>query len=170
MAKRVLLALVFVVSGCTSTYTKTTVSEPTVVLQRGKNVAIAVPENGFYETKQYAESGHSTALAVQAAFAKFAGRTSIVSECKTLPCLEEKMGTESDYLVVPEILHWEDRATEWSGKKDKLEIKLSVYDAKTGKELASAVLAGKSKWGTFGGDHPQDLLPEPIDGYVATLF
>ena len=71
---------------------------------------------------------------------------------------------------MPEILHWEDRNTEWSGIKDKIEIKLVVYDAATGNELASTIIAGKIKWATFGGDHPQDLLPEPLKRYVESLY
>ena len=145
-----LFLLAFIISGCTSTYTQTTLSEPTVTLQSGKVVVIAIPVNGSYEGKEYSGSGRSTALAVRAAFAKFASETSIIMECQTLSCLTEKAGTSTDYLVVPEILHWEDRATEWSGIKDKLEIKLSVYDARTGKELAATILTGKSKWATFG--------------------
>lgn len=68
------------------------------------------------------------------------------------------------------ILHWEDRATEWSGKKDKIEIKLSIYGAEGNQEIAGTIIGGKSKWATFGGDHPQDLLPEPIQAYVDTLY
>jgi hypothetical protein len=170
MANLFWLVVAFAVSGCTSTYTRTNLAEPVAVLQRGKSVAIATPADGVYGTTEYASSGKSTALAVRGAFAKFAGETSIVSACKDLACLREQAGAESDYLVVPEILHWEDRNTEWSGIKDSIEIKLAVYDSKSGNELAASVIAGKSKWATFGGDHPQDLLPEPIYAYVATLF
>jgi len=58
------------------------------------------------------------------------------------------------YYVASEILHWEDRATEWSGLPDKIEIKVIIYDTKSGREISSAVLSGRSKWTTFGGDHP----------------
>jgi hypothetical protein len=67
-------------------------------------------------------------------------------------------------------LHWEDRATEWSGKSDRLEIQLVIFNVHTGDELANATLTGKSKWATFGGDHPQDLLENPILEYVASLY
>ena len=70
----------------------------------------------------------------------------------------------------PEILHWEDRATEWSGKSDRIEIQLVIYDAVTRKELANSSYTGTSKWATFGGDHPQDLLPEPTYQYVNGLY
>jgi Domain of unknown function (DUF4823) len=164
------LLLAIAATGCTSTYTQSTLASPTVKLAVGKIIAIANPANGSYGGKEYAGSGQSTATAVRAAFAKFAKETSVIAECQTVSCLTEKVGATADYLVVPEILRWEDRATEWSGIKDKLEVKLSVYDAKSGKELAASALAGKSKWATFGGDHPQDLLPDPIDRYVESLF
>jgi Domain of unknown function (DUF4823) len=170
MLRKGLVLLTVVLAGCTSTYTQSDLSSPTVKLERGKVVAIATPANGSYGGKEYAGSGQSTATAVRAAFAKFARETSVVSECQTLSCLTEKVGATVDYLVIPEILRWEDRATEWSGIKDKLEVKLAIYDARSGKELAASSLGGKSKWATFGGDHPQDLLPEPINGYVASLF
>ena len=49
------------------------------------------------------------------------------------------------YYAVPDILHWEDRATEWSGIPDKIELKISIYDVTLGSEIASAVVSGKSK-------------------------
>jgi hypothetical protein len=71
---------------------------------------------------------------------------------------------------VPEILSWEDRATEWSGIPDSIEIKLSLYDGASGQELSSVVITGKSKWATLGGDHPQDLLAAPFRKFVESLY
>jgi hypothetical protein len=73
-------------------------------------------------------------------------------------------------LVYPTILHWEDRATEWSGIPDRVEIKIEIIGATTGKGLDSAIIKGKSGLATFGGDHPQDLLPKPVEDYVSGLF
>ncbi len=36
-----------------------------------------------------------------------------------------------DILIYPTILHWEDRATEWSGLRDRAKIKLELIDTKT---------------------------------------
>jgi uncharacterized protein DUF4823 len=49
------------------------------------------------------------------------------------------------YYVETVIMHWEDRNTEWSGIPDRIEIKLIIYDVKTGVEIASSVMNGKSK-------------------------
>ncbi|NCF25983.1 MAG: DUF4823 domain-containing protein [Gammaproteobacteria bacterium] len=40
----------------------------------------------------------------------------------------------------------------------------------TGEVIDSALIDGKSKWATFGGDHPQDLLEKPLADYARSLF
>ena len=74
------------------------------------------------------------------------------------------------YLVYPTILHWEDRATEWSAIPDRVEVKIDIIESTTAKLLDSVVIKGKSGLATFGGDHPQDLLPKPVGEFVSTLF
>jgi hypothetical protein len=161
--------LLLLLSGCASTYKNAPLAEPSAKLVSGKSVFIATSANGFYESKEYQNSGKMTTLAVRAAFARFATSTTVSADCKDLPCLERTQGQNYDYYVVPEILHWEDRATEWSGIPDRLEVKISVFDP-TKKEIASSIISGKSKWLTFGGDHPQDLLSEPVNEYVGSLY
>jgi hypothetical protein len=84
--------------------------------------------------------------------------------------LEAARAGGHDYLIFPEIKHWEDRATEWSGKSDKIEVRITIIDARTGDLVDSVDVRGKSRWGTFGGDHPQDLLAVPIEDFVAEAF
>ena len=45
-----------------------------------------------------------------------------------------------------------------------------VVDVRTDKTLSTVIIDGSSGLATFGGDHPQDLLPEPVGEYVDTLF
>ena len=75
-----------------------------------------------------------------------------------------------DYLVLPTLLHWEDRATEWNFMRDKVQVRIEVVDVFSGQVADSAVVEGKSGIVTLGGDHPQDLLPEPIDDYLQSLL
>jgi len=157
-------------SGCASTYKQEVVTPQKAKLERGKAVLVATPKNGAYEDKGYQGSGRQTAAAVQAAFARFSNRVVVSARCADLPCLQSESAGLYAYLIVPEILHWEDRATEWSGIPDRIEVKLVVSDAQSGIEVSSIVVSGKSKWATFGGDHPQDLLPEPVREYVESLY
>jgi hypothetical protein len=169
--KKLLIPLIIVLmSGCTSTYKQEAIVKSTAKLVNGKSILISVPSNGSYEGKEYSGSGASTSQATYSAFARHSSKISIVETCKTADCLKSKSNISADYYVVPEILHWEDRNTEWSGIKDKMEVKITVYNAADMSELCSSIISGKSKWATFGGDHPQDLLPEPLKNYVESLY
>ena len=169
---RLISILIFatMISGCAATYKQDTLVEANTKLVRGKSVAISTPSNGFYEEQEYSASGRITAFAVRASFARFTNAITVVPDCKDLMCLKKDQSTSYDYFVIPEILHWEDRATEWSGKPDRIEIKITIYGGQSSKELASTIVSGKSKWATFGGDHPQDLLTEPLNKYVESLY
>lgn len=160
----------FVISGCTSTYHQRTVSDTTTQLQNNKNVLISTPDNGYYGSTQYQGSGQMTANAVRTAFLRHTDQAKVTTKCHGYSCMDMFLPDEYQYYVQPDILHWEDRATEWSGKKDVIEIKLTIYQTSTKEILSSVVLSGKSKWATFGGDHPQDLLAEPINNFVDTLY
>ena len=162
-----LIVFTSILSGCTATYKQEVLTQPSTNLVRGKSVAIATPTNGFYETEEYRASGKMTSLAIQSAFSHFSSTITVIPECKNLLCIRD---SNHYYYVIPEILHWEERATEWSGKPDRIQVKISVYDNMTLKELASTIISGTSKWATFGGDHPQDLLVEPINTYVQSLY
>lgn len=73
----------------------------------------------------------------------------------------------SGYSIDPKILHWEDRATEWSGKADRVKVSLSLY--RSGSLIGSALVTANNSFFTFGGDHPEDLLDAPFEVYAASL-
>ncbi|MBV1913834.1 MAG: DUF4823 domain-containing protein [Pseudomonadales bacterium] len=131
---------------------------------------ISIPEDGWYGNTQYPNSGKMTANAVRAAFAKNANKADLAKDCKDEECLSKIDVEKYGYFVKPVILNWEDRATEWTGKSDRIEIQIVIFDAITKQELANSSYSGKSQWATLGGDHPQDLLPEPTNNYVDSLY
>jgi Domain of unknown function (DUF4823) len=165
-----LLIVLGLICGCTSTYKQEDLSPPSAKLLNGKSILIASPSDGFYEDHEYPGSGKSTAEAFHSAFARHSNTVVVSDQCKDLTCLKSLPSNPSDYYVVPEILHWEDRATEWSGIKDKLEVKVALYNAKDSKAMCITIISGKSKWMTFGGDHPEDLLSEPVNTFVESLY
>ena len=142
-----------------------------VVLERNASAYIAVPRDGVYGGTVYHGSGQNTAQIILAAFPKH------LLQVVTAPAYEDyKKSLELvkkegyNYLIYPVILEWEDRATEWSGIPDRVSVKITVVDANTGRVADSAIVKGRSGWATFGGDHPQDLLPKPTGEYASSLF
>jgi len=74
-----------------------------------------------------------------------------------------------DLVVYSEIEHWSDRATEWSGIPDRIAIRVRVIDVTSGEVLDDRQLKAASRWATFGGDHPQELLPKLSQQWAASL-
>lgn len=170
MLRVTFVVVAILAGGCVSTFEHRELKSVSVALDSTKGVLISTPKDGWYENKQYRNSGVMTASAIRSAFSRHASRVDVVDTCHGVDCLASIDIEEFGYYVKPEILHWEDRATEWSGKRDRVEIRLAIFDAVTEAELASSSYVGKSKWATFGGDHPQDLLAEPTNKYVSDLY
>lgn len=166
-----LLALVSLMSGCTNTYKMVSLplEAPTVkagnplpILKIGDQVVVSKPTDGQYGEKVYAGSGAMVQLAVVG--------------CLKANGLEAVAKTEANghefsagkWQVVPTILEWEDRATEWSGRPDRIKVELRTIDP-TGQPRNATIISGASKWATLGGDHPQDMLAPAFASWGSQL-
>ena len=137
----------------------------------GARIYVATPNDGNYNGRLYPGSGAVVATAFDSAFSRFSNSVIVGprsdSAADGIARAKEK---NCAYAVMPNITKWEDRATEWSGIRDKMELFVKVIRVDDGVSIASAEIKGKSRWMTFGGDHPQDLVKVPVDQFVATLF
>jgi hypothetical protein len=170
MIKLVSAFSILFVLGCSSTYKHTELKLPIAKLDPSLGVLISIPDDGWYGEHQYQNSGRMTANAVRNAFSKLVSRVDVIDNCKGEECLNNLNVEKYGYFVKLIIMHWEDRATEWSGKKDRIEIQIIIYETINKIELANFSYTGSSKFLTFGGDHPQDLLPEPTKELVNKLY
>ena len=166
------LALAFSVAACASNYETTVIqdnrAEP---ISPDASLLVAVEGDGSYIDKIYPGSGNMARRAMVLALSKYATDVSAIpdfmtAEAATLNAKAQNAG----YLVYLSILNWEDRATEWSGRPDRIEIAVRLIDGNSGDLLESKLVKASSKWATFGGDHPQDLLKTPFDQYAAGIF
>jgi hypothetical protein len=140
-------------------------------LVRLSPVWVALAADGAYGGKPYLGSGGEATRATVAAFSEVAVRVDAGTRVQPeLANIEEARSIGATLLVIPTILHWEDRATEWSGIRDKMSLRVLVIDVASSQPIGSAVLEGRSRWATFGGDHPQDLLRKPLSDYVRSLY
>lgn len=166
------VAIVSVLSACVDTH-QLIVSDVdgAVRLRPADTIFIAVPEDGAYGADIYRGSGRNTAQIIYSAFSKHTRSARIGHSVQSF---EEALASTrkggQKYLVYPTILHWEDRATEWSGIPDKVEVKIEIVESTSGEAIASGVAKGKSGLATFGGDHPQDLLPDPVEEFVSSVY
>lgn len=140
-------------------------------LTRNAHACIAIPADGHYETHTYKGSGQATAESINRAFAPYLDTTVLDSSAETQKAaLADSQKQACVYLLYSQILHWEDRATEWSGRPDRAALKLMVLSVPDGKVLDDMIFHAKSSFWTMGGDHPQDLLYKPLKQYASELF
>jgi len=167
-----IVLLAVAVTGCSSKYRVDSYEKPVTELSRQEGFYVILPADGSYDGQVYERSGTYAAQAVTSALLTHAQKV----ETGTVPgedlssAIKHAREQGLDYVFQTTILHWEDRATEWSGIPDKLTVKFLVVDAASEKLLSSTVTSASSKWSTFGGDHPQDLLPAPAKLFVDQLF
>jgi hypothetical protein len=164
---------VLLLSACQHTYRELPVggAPPRPELPTGSTVYVAIPPDGRHRKEFVPESGQFTAVTLRDAFAKYVKRAYVGRRVQSYQeGLETARAAGCGYFVYPTILRWEDRFTEYSGRRDLVEIKVEIAEAASGEVLHATILRGRSRLFTDGGDTPQDLLPEPIRNYVASLF
>jgi hypothetical protein len=157
--------------GCSNTYKmeQLPLEAPTVrtgtslpALRLGDPVVVSKPSDGRYGDKVYAGSGAMVQLALVSclksngldAVARVEGKDAATGPNK--------------WHVVPTILEWEDRATEWSGLPDRIKVEVRTIDPE-GRPRDVTIVSGSSKWATFGGDHPQDMLAPALAAWGTQL-
>lgn len=168
------LAPLILLIGCSHTYqiNRPVMAAPTEKLERSASAYVALPQDGVFEGRiVYEQSGQYTADVIQKSFQQYlhsVQRATVYEPYET--ALQSAKNSGARYLVYTEILHWEDRQTAWSGMPDRILLRLSVIDTRGGVAVDSAELKGTSRWFTFGGDDPKDLVAVPANQYVASLF
>ena len=144
---------------------------PSAKLDRKGSVYVGVSKPGVFGAKVYQESGAQTSAEIARSLAGQMERVVIASGPRPYAdALSSARRGGFDYLIVPKIQHWEERATEWSGKPDRIRVEIFVYEVRSGALLGSVAINGVSRWATFGGDHPEDLLKQPIEKWAVDLF
>ena len=171
LASLIPFALLF--AGCADTHqlVRATSTGQTATLERGGSAYVAVSNDGRYGNTVYTGSAAMASQAVASAFGTYLRSIAVSPKAEDFEqALQSARAGSYTYLIYPQILQWEDRATEWSGKPDVASVKISIVAAKSAQVVDSAVINGKSGLATFGGDHPQDLLPKPMADYAAAMF
>ena len=177
-----IIALSFV--SCTSTYKYDFNNPSNETLEKNKEIAVSVSEDGSYGSDIYNGSGRTLSNTIRQQLKKYSSNVVILKNNETLKDFMEYVDDETgetlkdftdeeiknyDYIVIPEILHWEDRATAWSGLPDKIEVSIEMYDYKRNL-LKSAILSGKSASMTLGSTDPSELLEEPLSTFFKSVF
>ena len=128
------------------------------------NTAVRVlqPEDGSYKDKVTPGSGLLVARRIEQfasqRYSDVAGITAPLSNT-----------TERTLEITPVIHKWEDRATNWSGKCDQIDIELRLRDLPSGKSR-KLTFEATCAWFTFVNNPPEDLLDGAFQDALTELL
>ena len=168
------LIVLLPLAACTNSYRMEkaggTVTSTTPLLAHGEKVLVMLPADGEYGAIKYAGSGTSTQRAIVAALSA-AGADALTGKAigDRSAAIAAAKQANAKWLVIPRIQGWEDRATEWSGLPDRRKLEITIVLVQTEQLSDSTVVSGASKWATFGGEHPQDMLTPALTPWANSI-
>ncbi|PHQ72256.1 MAG: hypothetical protein COB93_01020 [Sneathiella sp.] len=166
----IIIALLQLGAACSDKYRVDAIDPPAVNISAKSSYYVMLAENGRLGQTHYEQSGKMVSTLITAELEARGATTTTASAVETLSQATEKsksLGIE--YIFQPKILHWEDRATEWSSRPDRITMAYKIFSVPTGELVASTTVSASSKWATFGGDHPQDLVPKTVSDFMNTV-
>lgn len=139
---------------------------------RARNSAlVAVPLDASSGGKMYEGSGKEVGDIVAAAFRRHVRHVELMSGSAFTNSMDPSTGASRyDYIVIPSILHWEDRNQRKSWREGEIMIGVRVLRARDGTVLADWQITKPSKVSTLFKGGPADQLAEPVREYVDKLF
>jgi hypothetical protein len=146
-----------------SAYNPSGRSIPRGVISPRDRVVIAIALDGASGNEQQQGSSLSVAQMIEGELARMIESIRIVP---IDPFKDTPEGDSWDVAIVPRIVHWEQRATEWSGVPSKASIRLSVYRKSSPNPVDVRLFETSS--GTFAMSRPDltSMLQEPVSRYL----
>ena len=120
--------------------------------------------------KLYLGSGITVAHKVQAALLSIFSHVELLNTKNREKAILLSKEQNARFLIIPSILHWEDRNTPWSGIADKIEIKIEIMDIATEKVVNSIIFRAHNEWATLTDQPPEDLLNGKFNEAIISLF
>lgn len=156
--------------GCAYTEVRPRAAGAVAALSSDSTAWVLVPEDGQYGPQVYAGSGQAVANATIEAMSP-APPLMLLMPGIDLHRARIRAATEDvDWVVVPSLIHWEDRATNWSGRRDLIRVDLSVYRTNPWELAAQVMFEARNSWFTLFNNPPRDLLDEEYTRAVRTLL
>jgi hypothetical protein len=131
---------------------------------------VLLASDGAYGSIIYSGSGRTVSNRIIYAVRQKHPLTQFIETTDEDQAIQQCSSKGANYLISPQILHWEDRATQWSGMRDhvKIEIRLIKVNPKT--FIRSAFFEARNNWLTFVNADPSELLGESFDKVIADII
>ena len=170
MWKNIFLVLFLMLSGCATQYEIYNAGNE-ISLNKNISLLLVCGNLGTYGDNTYPDSAKNLVRKAQGAFSEYLQKVEVnINQLTLQKALYETNKKKLDYLIYINIIHWEDRATYWSGIRDTAEIKLRIYDSRTNEKNGGYVISGKGTiWRGALGHHPQHIFKIALDKLASDL-
>jgi hypothetical protein len=150
-------------------------SDTTASVGGNDRVCVATAADGRHEMRVYAGSGQKVTTRTADALRQRHADVVIIGMGDLQQLSEECRSQDGRFVIVPEIRTWEDRASGWSGRPDRVEVQLTLHDAASGTEVRSVSVAAQtgywsSAFTEWGNRPPEALLGEEFDKAAVGLL
>jgi len=134
------------------------------------SVAIMLATDGTYGGKIYRGSGRLMTSRI---------KQSLIGKVKNAPIVESAALKNAfayckkeniPFLIKPSVLHWEDRATNWSALPDIIKIELTLLNSENQAVINTILFNASSSWWTFVNNPSEDMLDETFDEAVRRVL
>ena len=140
-------------------------------LNPNASMYIVIPNDATYGPKTCYGTGKAVAKSISSSFSKYLKHIETDGNIEDLnKAISKAKSLGFNYVTYPTILMWRDHATEWNGLRDRVEVKVAIYNVNSGEILDSTIVEGVGTWFTLGGYHPHHILQVAMDRYASSLF
>jgi len=167
-----MLGLLLVCAGCAGRYvTPSPVRPGTITSSPSDGIRVMESADAVFGSAKYTGSGHRLAGRVVQALQGQYVDVGMIATTREPDALQAARAEHAKYLIVPTILHWEDRNTAWSMNPDRLRVQLALRDVASDRVINSVAFEAKSRKFFIGGDPPPDvMLDRSFDRAVLALL
>ena len=155
-------------SGCSESY-QSDFLHPQAAMQPQTRFLIVTPEIGRYGDIDYPTSGVDVLTALIKELKIYSQSITTITIPVTIENIRDEDLQNYDYVFIPEILHWEDRATEWSFRPDRIEVRFDIYNNQR-EMVNSYLITGRGAYVEWSRKQPKSLLRKPIRDMLETFF
>jgi hypothetical protein len=133
-------------------------------------IGVAAPEDGAFAASIYTGTGRFLANRTLSAVREKFPLAQLIEGENEGAALAAAKEQQIEFLVVPRILHWEDRNTPWSGIRDKVQVELRLLKTSPLELISSVRFESRNNSFTFIDGKPEGLLDDDFDEAVLRLF
>jgi len=157
--------------GCVSANTSVNrLSTARVDIDNNALAMVVQPADGGSLGKTYNGSGAKVAFEFARAMKTLVADVRIsLNSSDNQSLFEDSRKRNIRYLLIPQIMHWEDRATQWSGIPDRLEIQVELIDLSTGDTLDTSSISSNSSDVEFTDAPVGEMVRRAADRYFQSL-